>query len=133
MELCLLWEWHEEVSRARASSSACSNDLRHSSAAVMVLTAVTEEDTEAWRLELATTELCWARMVCGLGAGVAVSATSWSKALSTSYLAPHCSWCSRMSAGVFQPGTDTWLWLVCCCCTVSCLKLLSIVEEDCWV
>ena len=106
----------------------------------MVLTAVTEVDTEAWRLELATTEVCWARMVCGLGAGVAVSATSWSKALevahlllriccstrllgylSTSYLAPHCSRCSRMSAGVFQPGTDTWLWLTCCCCTVSCL------------
>merc|ERR1719195_972050 len=131
MELCLLWEWQEEVSRASASSSACSNDLRHSSAAVMVLTAATEEDTEAWRLELATTELWrlelattelrWARMVCGLGAGVAVSATSWSKALSTSYLAPHCSRCSRMSAGVFQPGTDTWLLLACCCCTVSCL------------
>ena len=40
----------------------------------MVLTAVTEVDTEAWRLELAATEVCWARMVCGLGAGVAVSA-----------------------------------------------------------
>ena len=54
----------------------------------MVLTAVTEEDTEAWRLELATTELCWARMVCGLGAGVAVSATSWSKALEVTRLLP---------------------------------------------
>ena len=55
----------------------------------MVLTAVTEVDTEAWRLELATTWAgCWARMVCGLGAGVAVSATSWSKALEVTRLLP---------------------------------------------
>ena len=54
----------------------------------MVLTAVTEVDTEAWRLELVTAELCWARMVCGLGAGVAVSATSWSKALEVTRLLP---------------------------------------------
>ena len=144
MELCLEKECIEEFSRAIASSSASSNDLLHSSTAVMVL-----EEVEDWTL-VVWEDICWmldwicSKLDCCMldwekdwdwnwETLLSLCATRSSKALSTSYFAEHCS---RMSEGVFHPGTASWFssFLTLCCwtCLDSCLKeddsiLLSII------